>query len=128
MADCPFCRRIEESGILLGNELAVAFADGYPVSPGHMLIVPRRHVQDFFQLTPQEEAAVWNLVAPVRRHIEKYHSPDGYNLGVNVGTAAGQTVAHAHFHVIPRYAGDADDPRGGIRWVVPAKAAYWRET
>ena len=125
MADCPFCRRIAESAIVAGNELAVAFPDGYPVSPGHMLIVPRRHIPDFFQLTAEEQAAVWNLVAPVRRHIEEHHSPDGYNLGVNVGPAAGQTIAHAHFHVIPRYARDVEDPRGGIRWVIPKKAAYW---
>jgi diadenosine tetraphosphate (Ap4A) HIT family hydrolase len=71
---------------------------------------------------------VWNLVGPVRRHIEEHHAPDGGNLRINVGAAAGRTVARAHFHVIPRYAGDAEDPRGGIRWVVPAKAAYWRQT
>ncbi len=127
MSDCPFCRRIAEGAITEGNDLAAAFPDGYPVSPGHMLIVPRRHVADFFELSAEEHTAIWNLVVPVRTHIEKSHSPDGYNLGINIGTAAGQTVSHAHFHVIPRYSGDADDPRGGIRWVVASKAAYWRQ-
>ena len=127
MTDCPFCRRIAESAITLSNELAAAFPDGYPVSAGHTLIVPRRHIEDFFNLTPEEHAAIYNLVAPVRRQIETRHAPDGYNLGVNIGTAAGQTVSHAHFHVIPRYAGDVADPRGGIRWVIPPKAVYWRQ-
>lgn len=125
MADCPFCRRIAASAVVTGNDLAVALADGFPVSPGHMLVVPRRHVADFFLLTAEEQAAVWSLLEPVRRHIEKNHSPDGYNLGINIGAAAGQTVDHAHLHVIPRYAGDVEDPRGGVRWVVSRKAPYW---
>ena len=116
------------STVVASNELAVAFPDAYPVSPGHMLIVLRRHIPDLFQLTTEEQAAVWSLVAPVRQHIEKHHSPDGYNLGINVGSAAGQTVAHAHFHVIPRYAGDIADPRGGIRRVLPHKAGYWQKS
>jgi diadenosine tetraphosphate (Ap4A) HIT family hydrolase len=127
MTDCPFCSRIANSDVVLSNELAVAFPDGYPVSAGHMLIVPRRHIEDFFSLTAEEQAAIWNLVAPARRHIETQHAPDGYNLGINVGPSAGQTVPHAHFHIIPRYAGDVADPRGGIRWVLPSKAVYWRQ-
>ncbi len=124
MTDCPFCRRIAEGAIIEGNDLAAAFPDGYPVSPGHMLIVPRRHIADFFQLCAEEQAAIWDLIAPVRKHIEKSYSPNGYNLGINIGAAGGQTVPHAHFHVIPRYSGDVPDPRGGIRWVVASKAAY----
>lgn len=127
MNDCPFCIRIAESTITLSNDLAVAFPDSYPVSTGHMLIVSHRHIEDFFSLTPEEQAAIWNLVTPVRTHIQTQHTPDGYNLGINVGLSAGQTVPHAHFHVIPRYAGDAADPRGGIRWVLPSKAVYWRQ-
>jgi diadenosine tetraphosphate (Ap4A) HIT family hydrolase len=77
-------------------------------------------------LTADEGAAVWRLISPVRDLLEQRFRPDGYNLGVNVGLAAGQTVDHAHVHVIPRYAGDVPEPRGGIRWIIPAKAAYWQ--
>lgn len=107
------------------NELAVAFPDAFPLSPGHCLLIPKRHEPDFLALTPEEQAAVWALVAPVCRHIEAGGMPDGYNIGINVGEAAGQTVAHAHLHVIPRKQGDVADPRGGIRWVMPARARYW---
>jgi diadenosine tetraphosphate (Ap4A) HIT family hydrolase len=107
------------------SELAAAFPDAYPLSPGHVLIVPRRHEPDFLALTEVEQAAVWRLLGAVRQWIESHHRPDGYNLGVNVGPAAGQTVAHAHLHVIPRYGGDTEDPRGGIRWILPARARYW---
>ncbi len=126
MTECPFCLRITAGQFVLENSLAVGFPDGFPVSPGHTLIVPRRHAADYLELSDEEQAAVWDLVGPVRRHIEEDHKPDGYNLGVNVGRAAGQTVAHAHLHVIPRYSGDVEDPRGGIRWIIPAKAPYWR--
>jgi diadenosine tetraphosphate (Ap4A) HIT family hydrolase len=107
------------------NSLAVAFDDAFPVSPGHCLVVPRRHEPDFFALTAEEQTAMWSLVAPVSRHIGAGGMPDGFNIGINVGAAAGQTVAHAHLHVIPRRLGDVDDPRGGVRWVIPAKARYW---
>lgn len=126
MTDCPFCNRIAASQFIQENQLAVALPDAYPLSPGHTLIVPRRHVEDFFDLTAEEQAAVWTLVQLVRQHIEKNYSPHGYNLGVNNGRAAGQTVAHAHVHIIPRYAGDVADPRGGIRWIIPSKAPYWQ--
>lgn len=126
MNDCPFCSRIARDEIIVANDLAVAMFDGYPVSPGHTLIVPRRHVADFLAMTQEEQAAVWALMDPARRNIEKEHSPDGYNIGVNIGAAGGQTIAHAHLHVIPRYAGDVEDPRGGIRWVIRARAPYWQ--
>ena len=125
--DCPFCIRIAKSEIIIGNELAVALFDGYPVSPGHSLIVPRRHIADLLDLTQEEQTAIWALVAPVRQNIEEGHSPDGYNIGCNIGTAGGQTVPHAHLHVIPRYSGDVQDPRGGIRWIIPSKATYWQK-
>jgi diadenosine tetraphosphate (Ap4A) HIT family hydrolase len=111
----------------MGNELAVAVYDGYPISPGHSLIVPRRHIDDLFALTQEEQTAIWALVAPVRQNIEKDRSPDGYNIGINIGATGGQTVPHAHLHVIPRYSGDVQDPRGGIRWIIPSKAAYWQK-
>lgn len=125
-APCPFCRRLEEGPLAAGSEHAAAFPDAFPVSPGHHLLVPRRHVEDFFQLTDGEQADLWRLMARLRERLQAEHAPDGFNVGVNAGEAAGQTVAHAHVHLIPRYAGDVADPRGGVRWVVPAKAPYWR--
>lgn len=123
---CVFCDRIARADLLISNHLAAAFHDGYPLNPGHTLIVPRRHEADFLALTAEEQEAIWALVVPARNLIEASgNRPDGYNIGVNVGTAAGQTIDHAHLHVIPRHRGDVDDPRGGVRWVVPARAAYW---
>jgi diadenosine tetraphosphate (Ap4A) HIT family hydrolase len=123
---CPLCARMHSGELLAETSLAVAFADAFPVSPGHALVIPRRHDPEFFALTEGEQQAIWGLVADVRRVIERAQRPDGYNVGINVGEAAGQTVAHAHVHVIPRYQGDRDDPRGGVRWVIPDRAAYWR--
>lgn len=124
---CPFCRKIDGGEVALAAELAVVLRDQFPVSPGHLLIVPRRHVADLFELTAAEQAAVWRLVPEARKLVERHNRPDGYNVGINVGAAAGQTVEHAHVHVIPRYAGDVPDPRGGVRWVVPGKAGYWED-
>ncbi|HEV3365805.1 MAG TPA: HIT family protein [Acidimicrobiia bacterium] len=121
--ECIFCTpRVE---LLEANELAVAFPAGYPVSPGHVLIVPRRHEPDFFSLTAEEQAALVALVNPVRARLSERYAPDAFNLGVNAGKAAGQTILHAHLHVIPRYAGDVAEPRGGVRWVLPETARYW---
>jgi diadenosine tetraphosphate (Ap4A) HIT family hydrolase len=124
---CVFCQRIELGDVLVANEHAAAFGDGFPVSPGHTLIVPRRHEPDLLALTVEEQAAIWSLIASARQMIEAQRgAPDGYNIGVNIGAAAGQTIAHAHLHLIPRWHGDVADPRGGVRWVVPSKAAYWK--
>ena len=123
--NCVFCDRLTRGNLVVANELAAAFPDAFPLGDGHCLIVPRRHEADFFALATEEQAAIWALVAAVRRHVEQTGVPDGYNIGINVGEAAGQTVAHAHLHVIPRYRADVPDPRGGIRWVIPAKARYW---
>jgi len=107
------------------NEHAAAFPDAFPLNSGHCLIVPRRHEADFLALSWDEQGAIWALIPAVRRHIEGSVVPDGYNIGINVGEAAGQTVAHAHLHLIPRFRADVPDPRGGIRWVIPSKAQYW---
>ena len=88
--------------------------------------MPRRHAADYFVLNADEQTAMWRLVNAARERIERELHPGGYTLGVNVGTAGGQTVGHVHIHLIPRYAGDVDDPRGGIRWIIPAKARYWQ--
>jgi len=122
--DCPFCR-LETNRIRLESEFAVAFLDGFPVAQGHTLVVPKRHVASLFELPAEEQAAVWALVAQVRALLLDEFQPDGFNVGLNDGTAAGQTVMHAHVHVIPRRHEDVADPRGGVRWVVPDKAAYW---
>ena len=122
---CPLCSAAEGRDILSANTHAVAIWDAYPVSPGHALIVSRRHVADLFDLSAEEHAAIWALLPAVKAAIAARHAPAGYNVGVNVGAAAGQTVGHVHVHVIPRYEGDVRDPRGGIRWVLPERAAYW---
>ncbi len=97
------------------------------MSTGHTLVLPVRHVPDFFALSAEEQADVWCLVSEVRADLERRFAPDGFNVGLNAGAAAGQTVDHAHVHVIPRFVGDVPDPRGGVRWVLPAAAAYWRD-
>jgi diadenosine tetraphosphate (Ap4A) HIT family hydrolase len=122
--DCPFCHLPRER-TLLENEHGFAFRDGYPVSEGHTLIVPRRHVESFFDTTEQEQAAMLDLLRRARAEIDASLRPAGYNVGINDGAAAGQTVMHVHVHLIPRYEGDREDPRGGVRWVIPGKADYW---
>ena len=123
---CPFCH-LGKSRITLENEVAVAFPDAFPVAEGHMLVVPKRHVASLFDLPVEEQAALWRLVALVRGRLVSELQPDGFNVGLNDGPAAGKTVMHAHVHVIPRRMGDVADPSGGVRWVVPAKARYWVE-
>lgn len=122
--DCPFCC-MKKHRIQLESEFAAAFLDGFPVTQGHTLVVPKRHVASVFDLTEEEQAAIWTLVAQVRAKLQAELMPDGFNVGLNDGTSAGQTVMHAHFHVIPRRHGDVVNPRGGVRWIVPHKAAYW---
>ena len=106
------------------SPLAFAFRDRFPVSPGHTLIVTRRHVPDFFGCTPEERAELLALVAEVKAGLDRELQPLGYNVGFNAGAAAGQTVMHVHVHVIPRFAGDMEDPRGGVRHMIPDKANY----
>ncbi len=101
------------------NTLAFAIRDANPVTDGHTLVIPRRLVVDFFGTTDEERLALFALVDEVKRALDASHRPDGYNVGFNAGAAAGQTVFHLHLHVIPRYAGDVEDPRGGIRHVIP---------
>lgn len=122
---CPFCT-LDNSRSVMANDHAVAFYDGFPVTPGHSLIVPRRHISSFFEATEEERAALFDLVAQMRELLLAERRPDGFNIGVNDGAAAGQTVMHLHIHLIPRYAGDTEDPRGGVRWIMPVKAPYWK--
>jgi diadenosine tetraphosphate (Ap4A) HIT family hydrolase len=115
---CPFC---VPDGIILSNDLAFALYDKYPVNKGHMLIIPRRHVEDFWASTSEERKALNDLIVDCKKHLDKNFKPDGYNIGINCGEAAGQTVFHLHIHLIPRYLGDIENPRGGVRGVIPAR-------
>jgi len=124
-ASCLFCA-IPQDQILIDHPVALATRDSYPVSKGHTLIIPRRHVASFFETTEEERLAMLKLLDEVKAMLDREHKPDGYNIGINNGVAAGQTVMHLHMHLIPRYKGDRPDPRGGVRWVIPDKAAYWK--
>lgn len=122
--NCPFCQ-LDAGRVCQENRAAQALRDGFPVTEGHTLVVPRQHVASLFDLPAEEQAELWKLVTEVRVQLLEELRPAGFNIGVNDGQAAGQTVAHAHIHVIPRYNGDVADPRGGVRWVIPEKARYW---
>ena len=115
MAACELCTPSE---VLLENELAYARTDNSALSPGHMLVIPKRHVASFFDMTADEQGAVLALLNQAQSLVQKRHAPDGYNIGANIGKAAGQSRMHVHVHLIPRYAGDVPDPRGGIRCVL----------
>ena len=120
---CRFCELREATR---QNELAYCERDSYPVSPGHSLIIPFRHCASFFDLTAEEVAACMELLADERRSVDDEFSPDGYNVGINVNAAAGQSILHVHIHLIPRYTGDSSRPQGGVRKVIPDKADYPR--
>lgn len=120
---CPFCN-IPPEEIILENSLAVARYDKYPVNRGHMLIIPRRHFADWFESTRDERDALLDLVEDAKSFLDREFNPDGYNLGINMGRSAGQTIFHLHIHLIPRYAGDMEDPKGGVRGVIPGKQKY----
>lgn len=121
---CPFC---DDFKPVLKNELAYVRYDKYPVTNGHILIIPYRHVSNFFELSSEERAAVFLLADEAKIMLDRKYMPDGYNIGINVGVVAGQTVWHVHVHLIPRYKGDVVNPSGGIRGVIPNKADYLNE-
>lgn len=114
----PGCELCRPEMVLFGDEYAYVRRDNNSLSPGHALVVPRRHVADFFEMTPAEKDSVMVLLDAAKMAIDKEHAPDGYNIGVNIGKAAGQSRMHVHVHLIPRYAGDVSDPRGGVRCVL----------
>ncbi len=122
MSACPFCSTIV--GPIAENYYAFCIGDKYPVSPGHSLIIPRAHVSSIFELQEAEYSACFQLLYAVQRQITATHGAAGFNIGVNCGLAAGQTVEHAHIHLIPRYPGDVENPRGGVRNVIPGKGDY----
>ena len=123
---CPFCT-LEPERIIAETELTVTIRDGFPVSPGHTLIIPKRHVASFFDVTDDERNELLLALASSKQELDRESDPDSYNIGINDGQAAGQTIGHLHIHLIPRFDGDCEDPKGGIRWIFPGKAKYWKE-
>lgn len=117
---CPFCQLTP----IAQSQWVVACYDKNPVAPGHCLIMPKRHVATWFDMTPQEQQDAMALIEQLKLMLDQKHSPDGYNIGMNCGEVAGQTIPHAHIHLIPRYRGDLANPRGGVRGVIPAKQNY----
>lgn len=124
LASCPFCWISGEREIVAENRLALAFYDAYPVSHGHTLIIPKRHVSSFFELAQEEAADINSLSLVCRDILQERYAPAGYNLGVNIGKEAGQSIFHCHVHLIPRYLGDVENPRGGVRGVIPGRQIY----
>jgi len=122
--NCPFCF-CNPSRLIVETNGARSLYDGFPLSSGHALVVPRQHVASLFELSEEVRAEIWSVVGQVRAILKEEFHPDGFNIGLNDGVAAGQTVGHAHVHIIPRFLGDIADPRGGIRWIIPGKAKYW---
>ncbi len=123
---CAFCTLPPER-IVRSSPLAIVIRDGFPISRGHTLIIPRRHVGSFFELTSDERSEMLALLDQAKAELDSEFHPDGFNIGINDGAAAGQTVPHLHIHLIPRYKGDLEDPRGGVRWIIPEKADYWSQ-
>lgn len=125
---CPFCALLQndpENRIIGSNREGIVIRDGFPVSVGHTLIIPKHHIPSFFDLSPSMKASLLELLEEAKADLDKEFKPDSYNIGINDGVQAGQTVPHLHIHLIPRYEGDVGDPRGGVRWIMPDKAKYW---
>jgi ATP adenylyltransferase len=121
---CPFCNLDPEREIIAESPIAYSIYDKYPVSIGHSLIVPKRHCSDYFELTLEEQSTCWTMVNTVKQILTQKYNPDGFNVGINVNEEAGQTIPHAHLHLIPRYKGDVKDPEGGVRGIIPEKKQY----
>ncbi len=121
---CLFCH-LPDSRIIDSSSLAWVIRDAYPVSPGHTLIIPKRHIGSFFEASNDERQELLSLLDQARQKLIDEFSPAAFNIGINDGAAAGQTIAHLHVHLIPRFTNDQIDPRGGVRWIIPEKAKYW---
>jgi diadenosine tetraphosphate (Ap4A) HIT family hydrolase len=120
--DCIFCR--VNRSILAETKLSLAFLDNFPVSKGHTLVIPKRHVVSLWKMTTEEYTDAFALVRHVKDVLQEQFQPQGFNVGVNCGHEAGQSVFHAHIHLIPRYTGDVSNPRGGVRNIIPGKGNY----
>lgn len=116
---------LPQSRVLFRNETAIVVRDAFPVTLGHTLVIPLRHIESFFDTSAKERAAMFELLDAAKQQLQTEFAPAGFNIGINDGATAGQTIRHLHMHLIPRYAGDRPDPRGGVRWVIPEKADYW---
>ncbi len=123
VALCPFCNLPTEQ-ILFKNSLVFAILDKFPASRGHLLIIPFRHVASFWELEEDEMVAANAMLKRCKSFIDEKFTPQGYNVGVNIGKDAGQTVMHVHIHLLPRYEGDVEDPVGGVRHTIPGKGNY----
>ena len=124
---CLFCdvQTIDRKRIIAENSLAYAIRDGFPVTEGHTLFIPKRHMIDYFGLVPAEVSAINLLMAEQKKLLQEADaSIDGFNIGMNCGEVAGQTILHCHIHLIPRRSGDSDNPRGGVRHTIPGKGNY----
>ena len=121
--DCPFCNMVSDK-ILIENKYAYAVYDKYPVTEGHILIITKKHIKDYFEASEKEKEAIFSLMEEAKNFLDQKYEVDGYNIGLNCGYEAGQTIMHLHMHLIPRYEGDIDDPTGGVRGVIPEKRVY----
>ena len=122
--ECPFCH-LPNDRILFENNLAIAFRDAFPVAEGHLLVIPKRHIGSWFELKSDERESCHELILNGKKAIKNEDSSvSGFNLGVNDGLSAGQTIFYAHLHLIPRRHGDVENPRGGVRHVIPGKGYY----
>jgi len=129
-SSCPFCEGVEKERLIYAGDLFLVFQDYYPVNPGHILVVPKRHITELSQLTTEEKLRFFELVEKMIKILKEVLHPEGFNIGLNIGKVAGQTIEHIHFHIIPRYKGDTPDPRGGLRKVITGiwgDRTYWRE-
>lgn len=124
MENCKFCEIFNQKEFNLENNLAFAFWDANPVNEGHIIVMTKRHAKDFFDITKEEKNAIFELIDKAKTRIDEKYKPTGYNIGMNCGISAGQTVMHVHVHLIPRYDGDVENPRGGVRGVIPNKKDY----
>lgn len=122
--NCPFCNLDSGREMIAESLLTYSVYDKFPVNKGHALIIPKRHCGDYFELTPEEQSAIWSMVNTIKQILTDKFNPDGFNVGINVNEAAGQTIPHAHIHLIPRYIGDNKDHEGGVRGVIPDRRIY----
>ncbi len=120
----PFFEKLEPKEQVGELASCFAFRDKFPVSEGHTLVIPKRKVANYFELSFKEQSACWFLVNLVKEELKKEYNPDGFNIGINVNQEAGQTVFHCHIHIIPRYTNDVENPHGGVRGVIPSKQKY----
>lgn len=122
--ECRFCLTKSSRRIMIEGKYGFAAWDRHPASEGHFLVIPYRHFASYFDINDEEREELWSLVAQGREMCDEKYRPDGYNIGINVGAAAGQSIHHLHIHVIPRYKGDVEDPKGGVRGVIPHNKLY----